>query len=216
MKFGRGFDLRAQVGRGSEQKPALRIGADGDLRLRAGFAVEGSGAQGAAVGAGTIPLGKTSAGGRAEDLDEHVGSVPQALKLTPARDSARPESGGGARSTQGAHLLSRGPGETAASQKMNVEVEDGLSGTGAYVEDGAVSMLDIPLAGDVGCGQMAAADDFGVGGFGFFQPREMLFGNDEHVRRRLRADVFEGEDMLIFVNFLGGNFSPNDAAEEAA
>jgi hypothetical protein len=71
MKFGRGFDLCAQVGRGSEQKPHVAVGADGDLRLGAGFAGENSGAQGAAVGADAIPLRESAAGGRAEDFDAH-------------------------------------------------------------------------------------------------------------------------------------------------
>ena len=97
-----------------------------------------------------------------------------------------------------------------------MEVEDGLSGAGANVEDGAVSLLDVALAGDLGGGEMAAADQFGVGGFGLFQSREMSFGNDEHVRGCLRVDVFKGEDVIVFVNLLGGNFSTNDAAEEAA
>ena len=50
----------------------LGIGANGELRLGAGFAVEGSGAQRAAVGAGAIPLGEASASGRAENLDPHA------------------------------------------------------------------------------------------------------------------------------------------------
>jgi hypothetical protein len=51
---------------------------------------------------------------------------------------------------------------------VDVEVENGLSGAGADVEDGAVALLDVALAGDVGRGEMAAADEFGVGGFGLF------------------------------------------------
>ena len=41
----------------------------------------------------------------------------------------------------------------------------------------------------------------------FFQSRKMFLGNDENVRGRLGIDVFKGEDMIVFVNFLGGNFS---------
>ncbi len=47
-----------------------------------------------------------------------------------------------------------------------MEVEDGLSGAGADVEDGAVSLLDVALAGDLSGGEVAAADEFGVGGLG--------------------------------------------------
>jgi len=51
---------------------------------------------------------------------------------------------------------------------VDVEVEDGLAGAGADVKDGAVSLLDVALTGDLRGGEMAAADDFGVGGLGFF------------------------------------------------
>ena len=64
--------------------------------------------------------------------------------------------------------LSRGPGERASAKQVDVEMEDGLPGAGADVEDGAVALLDVALAGDVGGGEVAAADQFGVGGFGFF------------------------------------------------
>jgi len=96
-----------------------------------------------------------------------------------------------------------------------VEVEHGLSGAGADVEDGAVALLDVALAGDVGGGEVAAADEFGVGGLGLFQSREMFLGDDENVRGRLRVDVFEGENVVVLVNFTGGNFALDDAAEEA-
>jgi hypothetical protein len=51
---------------------------------------------------------------------------------------------------------------------VDVEVEDGLSGAGAHVEDGAVSLLDLALAGDVGGGKVTAANDFGVGSLSLF------------------------------------------------
>ena len=96
-----------------------------------------------------------------------------------------------------------------------MEVEDGLSGAGSDVQDGAVSVLDIALAGDVGGGQMAAADDFSVRTFRFFQSGEMTFGDDEHMGRRLRINVFKGEDVFIFEDFLRRNLAANNAAEEA-
>ncbi len=96
-----------------------------------------------------------------------------------------------------------------------MEVEDGLSGTRADVEDGAVSPLDVALAGDVGGGEVATADDFGVGGLGLFQSGKVFLGDDENVRGGLRVDVFEGEDVVVLVNFLGGDFTAEDAAEEA-
>jgi len=94
-------------------------------------------------------------------------------------------------------------------------MEDGLSGAGADVEDGAVSLLDVALAGDLGSGEVAAANDFRISGLGFFQSGEMFLRNDKDVRRGLRFDVFEGEDMFVLVNFLGRDFAADHAAEEA-
>ncbi len=96
-----------------------------------------------------------------------------------------------------------------------MQVEDRLAGAGTDIEDGTVSVLEVALAGDLGGCQMAAADDVGVGGGSLFQSGEVALGNDEHVRRRLGVDVFEGEDVVILVNLLSGDFVAQDAAEEA-
>ena len=77
MELGRGFDLGAKVGRSPDEKPGTVVGADGDLGLGAGLAGERSGANRQTVGTGAIPLGKSAAGGRAEDDDAHEGSVAQ-------------------------------------------------------------------------------------------------------------------------------------------
>jgi hypothetical protein len=96
-----------------------------------------------------------------------------------------------------------------------VEVEDGLSGSRADVEDGAVSVLDFALPGDFGGGKVAAADDFCVFCSGFLQSGEMFLGDDENVCGGLRIDIFEGENVIVFVNFLGRNLAADDAAEKA-
>ena len=96
-----------------------------------------------------------------------------------------------------------------------MQVKDGLSSAGTNVQDSAVSLLDLALAGDRGSGQMAAADDFGVAAFRFFQSCKMAFGNDKHMGRRLRINVFKSEHVLIFKNFFRWNLAANDAAEEA-
>lgn len=43
----------------------------------------------------------------------------------------------------------------------------------------------------------------------------MFLGDDEDVGGGLRVDVFEGEDVVVLVDFFGGNFPCDDAAEEA-
>ena len=116
---------------------------------------------------------------------------------------------------EGWDSLARGPAKWAAAEKVDVEVKYGLPGAWADVEDGAVSLLDVALARDLGGGEVAAADDFRVGRLGLFQSGKMFLGNDENVRGGLRFDVFEGEDVFVLVNFLGRDFAADHAAEEA-
>jgi len=96
-----------------------------------------------------------------------------------------------------------------------MEVEDGLSGAGADVEDCAVSVFDVPLAGDLRGDELASANDFCVVGLGLFQSRKMFLGNDENMGGRLRMNIFEGKDVIVFVNLLGGKLTTDDAAEKA-
>lgn len=96
-----------------------------------------------------------------------------------------------------------------------MQVKDGLSSAGANVEDSAVSLLDLALSGDHGSGQMAAADDFGVTAFRFFQSCKMPFGDNQDVCRRLRVNILKRKNVFIFENFFRWNLAANDATEEA-
>ncbi len=57
-----------------------------------------------------------------------------------------------------------------------MQMEDGLSGIGAHVEDGAIAVLDPAFAGDVRGSEMAAADDFGVSVGASFSPERWRLG----------------------------------------
>jgi hypothetical protein len=96
-----------------------------------------------------------------------------------------------------------------------MEVEDGLSRAGADVEDSAVSVFDVALAGDLSGHKMAAPDNFRVARLSFFQSHNMFLGNDEHVRRRLRMDILERENVIVFINLLRWSLAANNAAEKA-
>src|ERR1700689_2598494 len=50
------------------------------------------------------------------------------------------------------------PAELAAAEQMQMKVKDGLAGTGAVVEDGAISIEQVPFAGEFRGDQMQLAD----------------------------------------------------------
>src|SRR5580704_7061112 len=93
-------------------------------------------------------------------------------------------------------------------------MKDGLPGARADVEDGPVAIFDAALASDVGGGELAVADQLGILGHRFLQSANVLFRNDQHMSWSLRIDIVEGVGMFVFVNFLGGDFPANDAAEQ--
>lgn len=98
---------------------------------------------------------------------------------------------------------------------MHVQVKDGLARTGPNVQHGSVTLLDSSLPRDLCRRQVTAPDDLGIAFLRFFQPGKMSFGNDQHMRRRLRIDILKRKNVLVFVNFLRGNLSVNNPAEKA-
>jgi len=94
-----------------------------------------------------------------------------------------------------------------------VHVKHGLAALGSDVKNGTVAVFDATLAADFRGGQVEASDQFGVFGLRFFQSTDMLFRDDENVGGSLRLDVFKGERVLVFVDFLGRNLAADDFAE---
>jgi hypothetical protein len=104
--------------------------------------------------------------------------------------------------------------QVSAAYKVNVQVKNGLASMWANVEHGSVAILDAALARDIGGDELAAANQFGILGRSLLQPANMFLRNHKHVSWRLRVDIVEGVGMFVFVDFLGGNFSSNDPAEQ--
>ncbi len=57
------------------------------------------------------------------------------------------------------------------------------------------------------------AEQQGVVGRGIEQVGERLFRDDQHMRRRLRGDVAEGQHLVVFIDDVGGNFAGDDLGE---
>lgn len=97
---------------------------------------------------------------------------------------------------------------------MNVEVKDRLAGARSNIEHCPVSVFNAALARNLGRREMTTADDFRVFTMGFFQSTHMPLGNNQHMGRGLGIDVLKRVSVFIFINFLGGNFTRNDPAEQ--
>src|SRR5664279_4111908 len=94
-------------------------------------------------------------------------------------------------------------------------MEDRLSGFGANVIHRAVAIFNPALAPDFGGDELTVAEYLCVFSGSFFQSSEMLLRNDQDVRRGLRIDIFEGKDLVVFIDLLGRNRTRDDFAEEA-
>jgi hypothetical protein len=94
-----------------------------------------------------------------------------------------------------------------------MQVEDGLSRLGPVIHD-QTALRSAVFPGQLRADPNYLADER----FVFTQYRvwatEMFLGNNQKVRGCLRADVPEGEDILVFVQLFGRYFSGNDLTEK--
>jgi len=92
------------------------------------------------------------------------------------------------------------PAELAAAEQVQMEMEDGLAGAGAVVEDRAIAVEQIALAGELRGNQMELADHRLILVRRVVERNKMFSRDKQDVRRRLRADVLERENVGIFVD----------------
>ena len=90
-----------------------------------------------------------------------------------------------------------------------------MSGARADVEDGAISMLEVALAGDFGGNQMAAPDELGMLRLSLLEPGKVFLRNHEHVGGRLWIDVLKSKHVLVLVHFFGRRLTAKNPAKQA-
>ena len=98
---------------------------------------------------------------------------------------------------------------------MQVKMKDGLPSTAAVVEDHAVAVGDLLLAGDLCGDEQQLPEDALVGGIGIVQRSEVFSRTDQDVRGRVRMAVLEGENFAILVDEFCGLLFASDLAEGA-
>ena len=95
-----------------------------------------------------------------------------------------------------------------------MQVENRLASSRADIEHRTVAVFDGSLAGNLGCHQMTAADQLSILRTGFLETSDVFFGDDQYMRGSLGMDVFEGKRMLVFIHFLCGELTCDDAAKQ--
>jgi hypothetical protein len=107
------------------------------------------------------------------------------------------------------------PLHRSPTEHMYMQVEDRLAGTGARVDDRAVSALAVTrIIGQArGDAQEMAKQSF-VPLRRFVERFHMFERNHEYVRGRLRVDVPNSDAAIILMNKLSGNVTGYDFAKE--
>src|SRR5580658_9420036 len=96
-----------------------------------------------------------------------------------------------------------------------MKMEHGLACASAIVEDRAITVKQVALAGELRGNQMQLADHRLVFRSCVVQRNKMFSRAQQYVCRRLRAYIFEREKISVFVNNLGRNFSHGNFTESA-
>ena len=96
-----------------------------------------------------------------------------------------------------------------------MNMENGLSGAGTNIQNGPISLLDAAFARNLRGGEMASPNCLSIILLRFLQSGKMPLRNNQNVSGRLRADVLKSINVLVFVNFPGGNLASDDSAEKA-
>ena len=97
-----------------------------------------------------------------------------------------------------------------------MHMPDRLSGVCIAVNNTAVAPVrDALRFGNIPRDQMQAANEFGVVVIQIIERGDVLFGNNQKMNRRLWIDVLESQNIIIFIQCIGFNFSRHHFAKQA-
>jgi len=96
-----------------------------------------------------------------------------------------------------------------------MQMENCLTRVRTHVIDRTESVFQLAFPRDLCRNKLAVTNEFRVLLGRLINANNMFLGDDQHMRRRLRFDVFKREGLFVFINFFGWDFSGDDLAEEA-
>src|SRR5688500_7912210 len=98
---------------------------------------------------------------------------------------------------------------------MKMKMRDRLSGVRSVIGDDPVAALMEPmLGGDARCQRQRVRRDMPIVATDVAQGGEVSSRHDEHVDRRLRVEVAEGDVVLALSDELGTELAARDATED--
>src|SRR5882724_6612376 len=106
--------------------------------------------------------------------------------------------------------------EVAAAEQVHVKMRHLLMGGGSGIGKDTIAAVGYPLvAADLAQGAHESGHLGRRGLLGEIVERDVLsLGDHQDMRRALRADVVEGEDVLILVNLVARDLAAQDAGED--
>ena len=109
----------------------------------------------------------------------------------------------------------RRPAHDLPAEHVQVNMEHRLACIGLAVEhETCAGFFDAELLRDNLCAVQHLAYQFTVGRLHVHDSRNVALGHYQKVHRGLRGNVVEGEHVVVFVDFLGRNFTLDDFAEK--
>ena len=98
---------------------------------------------------------------------------------------------------------------------MEVKVGDGFAAIGAIIDDEAITgFFELALAGDPLGGDEEMSEEGMILGRDGTVAGVMFFWNDKNVDGCLGGEITKGEDVIIFVENIGGEFAVDDPLED--
>ena len=103
----------------------------------------------------------------------------------------------------------------SAAEQMEMEMVYGLAAIVSGVDDHAIASIQLLPSGDLCCHSHEMPQQRSVLGQRLRLRRDVLFGNNQQVRRRLRVDIGKADAEFILVHSIGGDGAGDDFAEQA-
>ena len=104
--------------------------------------------------------------------------------------------------------------QRAAAENVDVQVGNALAPVRTVIDDDAEALGQLETGGELTRCEEQVTEQGLVAGLSQTEPIDAALRNHEHMHRRLRIDVMNGDALVVLVLDAGGDFPGDDAFEE--